>query len=57
MKVAILCDSHFGARNDNSFFLEYMLQFYEGIFFPYLQQHDIKTVIHLGDLMERKKYV
>ena len=57
MKVAILCDSHFGARNDNSFFLEYMLQFYEGIFFPYLQQHDIKTVIHLGDLMDRRKYV
>ena len=57
MKVAILCDSHFGARNDNSFFLEYMLQFYEGVFFPYLQQHNIKTVIHLGDLMDRRKYV
>ena len=57
MKVAILCDSHFGARNDNSFFLEYMFQFYEGVFFPYLQQHNIKTVIHLGDLMDRRKYV
>ena len=57
MKVAIIADTHFGARNDNTFFLDYMLQFYEGIFFPYLEKHNIKTVIHLGDLMDRRKYV
>ena len=27
------------------------------IFFPYLEKHNIKTVIHLGDLMDRRKYV
>lgn len=57
MKVAIITDTHFGARNDNTFFLEYMMQFYEGVFFPYLQQHNIKTILHLGDLMDRRKYV
>ena len=57
MKVAIITDTHFGARNDNDNFNEYFYQFYEGIFFPYLQTHNIKTVLHLGDLMDRRKYV
>ena len=57
MKIAIITDTHFGARNDNVNFNEYFYQFYEGVFFPYLQQHNIKTVLHLGDLMDRRKYV
>ena len=57
MKVAIITDTHFGARNDNDNFNEYFYQFYEGEFFPYLQTHNIKTVLHLGDLMDRRKYV
>ena len=57
MKVAIITDTHFGARNDNDNFNEYFYQFYEGVFFPYLQTHNIKTVLHLGDLMDRRKYV
>ena len=57
MKVAIITDTHFGARNDSDFFNDYFYQFYEGIFFPYLEQHNIKTVFHLGDLMDRRKYV
>ena len=57
MKVAIITDTHFGARNDNEAFLEYFFQFYEGVFFPYLTQHGIDTVIHLGDLMDRRKFV
>ena len=57
MKVAIITDTHFGARNDNDNFNEYFYQFYEGVFFQYLQTHNIKTVLHLGDLMDRRKYV
>ena len=57
MKVAIITDTHFGARNDNENFSEFFYNFYEGVFFPYLQQHNIKTVLHLGDLMDRRKYV
>ena len=57
MKIAIINDTHFGARNDNLNFNEYFYQFYEGIFFPYLQQNNIKTCIHLGDLMDRRKFV
>lgn len=57
MKIAILCDSHWGARNDNPVFLEHFLLFYEKVFFPYLKEHKINRVIHLGDLMDRRKYV
>ena len=57
MKIALITDTHFGARNDNVNFNEYFYQFYEGVFFPYLQTHNIKTVLHLGDLMDRRKYV
>ena len=57
MKIAIINDTHFGARNDNTHFNEYFYQFYESVFFPYLAQHNIKTCIHLGDLMDRRKFV
>ena len=57
MKIALITDTHFGARNDNSNFNNYFYQFYEGTFFPYLQQNNIKTCIHLGDLMDRRKFV
>ena len=57
MKIALITDTHIGARNDNVNFNEYFYQFYEGVFFPYLQQHNIKTCIHLGDCFDRRKYV
>jgi len=57
LKIALLTDTHFGARNDNLNFNDYFYEFYEGVFFPYLQQNNIKHCIHLGDLMDRRKYV
>ena len=57
MKIALITDTHFGARNDNLNFNDYFYEFYEGVFFPYLQQNNIKHCIHLGDLMDRRKFV
>ena len=57
MKIAIINDTHFGARNDSSLFLEHFLSFFENQFFPYLEENNIDTIIHLGDLMDRRKYV
>jgi hypothetical protein len=37
--------------------LEESLKFFEEQFFPYLHQNNIKDVIHMGDLMDRRKYV
>src|SRR5882762_7102264 len=56
-KVVLLADSHFGARAESPVFLNYFAQFYKEVFFPYLDKHKIKTVIHLGDLVDRRKYI
>lgn len=57
MKIAIITDTHCGAGNDNQSLNEFFLKFYEEIFFPYLKQHNIKNVIHLGDTFDRRKYI
>lgn len=57
MKIAIICDTHFGVRNDSPLFLDYSLSFFEDQFFPYLRKNGITEVIHLGDLMDRRKFV
>ena len=57
MKLAIITDTHFGARNDNQNFSDYFYKFYDNVFFPTLVEKDIKTVIHMGDVMDRRKYV
>jgi len=57
MKIAFINDTHFGARNDSPIFLEHFLSYFEEQFFPYLEKHNIKTVFHLGDLLDRRKYV
>tara|TARA_R100000388_G_scaffold94683_2_gene82755 strand:- start:2067 stop:3122 length:1056 start_codon:yes stop_codon:yes gene_type:complete len=57
MKIAIINDTHFGARNDSSIFLNHFLEFFEEQFFPYCVENEIDQVIHLGDLMDRRKYV
>ena len=57
MKLAIITDTHFGARNDNLNFNEYFYKFYEDIFFPTLKERNITTCIHMGDVTDRRKYI
>ena len=57
MKIALITDTHFGARNDNLAFNEYFYKFWEEEFFPYIEENGIDTVIHLGDVMDRRKFV
>lgn len=57
MKVALITDQHFGARNDSSNFLDYYEKFYTNVFFPKLKEENIQTVLILGDTFDRRKYV
>ena len=57
MKVAIITDQHFGARNDSIAFLDFFEKFYEQAFFPTLDANNITTVLILGDTFDRRKYV
>ena len=57
MKIAIVTDTHFGARNDNQNFNDYFFKFYENIFFPTLVERGITTCVHMGDVVDRRKYI
>jgi DNA repair exonuclease SbcCD nuclease subunit len=57
MKIALANDSHFGARNDSTQVNEFFFKFWENVFFPYLKENDIKTVVHLGDVVDRRKFI
>ena len=57
MKVAIISDTHCGARNSSDIFLDYQEQFYSEIFFPYLKENNITNILHLGDYYEHRKFV
>ena len=57
MKVAIITDIHFGARNDSIAFLDFFEKFYDNTFFPALDANAIDTVLVLGDTFDRRKYV
>lgn len=57
MKCAIIADTHWGVRGDSALFLDNQKKFYDEIFFPYLKENNIKTVIIAGDLVDRRKYI
>lgn len=57
MKIAVITDTHFGTRGDSQIFLDNQEKFYSRVFFPTLQERSIDTVLHLGDLFDRRKYV
>ncbi len=57
MKVVILNDTHAGARNSSQIFIDYQRRFYEEVFFPYCDEHNIERILHLGDYYESRKHV
>lgn len=57
MSIALITDQHFQARKTSKHFHDYFLEFYENIFFPYLQKHNIKTVIDLGDTFDNRNFL
>ena len=57
MKIALVTDTHFGARNDNQNVNDYFYKFYDNIFFPELEKRGITTCVHLGDVVDRRKFI
>ena len=57
MKVAIISDQHFGARNDSTNFLDFYEKFYKETFFPTIKKEKIDTLLILGDTFDRRKYI
>lgn len=57
MKVALVTDTHFGARGDNVHFDSYFRKFYSDVFFKVLVARGIKHIFHLGDVFDRRKFI
>jgi len=56
-KVALITDTHWGCRNDSPVFAKHISRYYKNVFFPYLEEHGINYVVHLGDIVDRRKYI
>ena len=57
MKVAIITDTHAGARKGSKHLHDYFELFYKNIFFPSLEEHKIDTIIHMGDIFDSRKAI
>ena len=57
MKIALITDTHFGARGDHGAFDKHFKKFYKQSFFPILDERGIRNIIHLGDMFDRRKYI
>ena len=56
-KLAIINDLHLGARTDSKVFLRHQEKFFSEIFFPTLKEYNIDTVLCLGDIFDRRKFI
>lgn len=56
-KIALITDTHWGVRGDNVAFLDNSKRFLDEKFFPYIDENSIQHVIHLGDVVDRRKYI
>ena len=57
MKVAIITDTHYGARKGSKHLHDYFEKFYDDVFFPTLEAEGITTVIHMGDAFDSRKSI
>jgi DNA repair exonuclease SbcCD nuclease subunit len=57
MKVAIITDTHYGARKGSKYLHDHFELFYKNIFFPALEENNVKVVIHMGDAFDSRKSI
>jgi DNA repair exonuclease SbcCD nuclease subunit len=57
MRVAIITDTHYGARKGSRYLHDYFELFYENVFFPALEEHGVEAVIHMGDAFDSRKSI
>ncbi len=57
MRIAVITDTHYGARKGSKHLHDYFELFYKNVFFPYLEDNGITTVIHMGDIFDSRKSI
>ena len=53
-KIALFSDSHFGVRKNNKVFLQRIISYFTEEAIPYLKEHNISTLIFLGDFFDNR---
>lgn len=54
-RIAIITDLHFGVGGDNPTIARAQTRFFNSVFMPYIDTHDIKDVIIGGDVFDRRR--
>lgn len=57
MKLAVITDTHVGARSGSTIFREYFRWWYEEHFFKPLQAKGVRHILHLGDFFDNRNAV
>ena len=57
MKVAIITDTHYGAKKGSKHLHDYFELFYKNVFFPALKEYGVEAVIHMGDAFDSRKSI
>lgn len=57
MKIAVVTDTHAGRGNDSLIHDQYFSRFFEEVFFPEIKKREIKTIWHLGDVFDRRRFI
>jgi len=57
MTIALITDQHLDGRKGSVIFWDYFQKFYDEVFFPTLEKHNVKTIIDLGDTFDNRKSI
>jgi len=55
--VAILTDTHIGARKGVKYMQDHFERFYSEVFFPTCRERGVDTILHLGDAFDSRKSI
>lgn len=56
-KIAVITDTHWGARGGSSLFREYMKEWWDSEFFRICKEQDIKIILHGGDFFDNRNSI
>lgn len=54
--IGIIADTHYGVRSDNPHFLDANKKFVDETLLPKLRENGVTTLVHLGDLFDKRKH-
>ena len=55
--IAVVTDSHFGARKGAQYLHDHFEKFWRDVFFPTLKERGVKTILHMGDAFDSRKSI